>query len=113
MDHCACHHAPVPRVVTLAEPVLHLRLPHELQHCGRRDRSGNRARGQIAGGGGGRVKLTVDGELDGLLLLDGSRGVDLHVRRLLLPGLRHGGCGGCLPVAVARACGLRRSDAFV
>jgi len=48
----ACHHAPVPCVVTLAETVLHLRLPHELQHYARRDQSGNRARGQIAGGGG-------------------------------------------------------------
>jgi hypothetical protein len=57
----------------------------------------------------GRVKLTVDGEPDGRLLLDGSGGVDLHVRRLLVPGLRHGGCGGCVPAAVGE---LRASDAF-
>jgi hypothetical protein len=28
------NHEPVPRVVALAETVLHLRLPQELQHCG-------------------------------------------------------------------------------
>lgn len=40
-------------------------------------------------------KLTVDGESDGRLFLDGGGGVDLHVRWLLVRGLRHGGgCGG-------------------
>lgn len=50
-------------------------------------------------------KLTVDGESDGRLLL-GDGGVDLHVRRLLIRGLRHG-------VAVPAEADLRRecSDA--
>lgn len=67
--------SPVPRVVALAETMLHLRLPHELKH--------------------------VDGESDGRLLL-GDGGVDLHVRRLLIRGLRHG-------VAVPAEADLRRS----
>lgn len=91
------HNAPVPRVVALAETMLHLRLPHELKHCRRRDPSGEGTRGQIAGGFVEReeAKLTVDGESDGRLLLEGGGGVDLHVRRLLVRGLRHDrGCGG-------------------
>jgi hypothetical protein len=46
-------------------------------------------------------KLTVDGESDGRLLL-GDGGVDLHVRRLLIRGLRHG-------VALPAEADLRRS----
>ena len=60
-------------------------------------------------------KLTVDGESAGRLLLDGGGGVDLHVRWLLVRGLRHdGGCGGgpaaeCSDAVETKGCGVRAS----
>jgi hypothetical protein len=50
------------------------------------------------------VKLTVDGEPDGLLLLRG--GVDLHVRQRVLRGLRHGEGRRRRAVCLRRRAGL-------
>ena len=57
-------------------------------------------------------RLTVDGESDGRLLLDGGGGVDLHVRWLLVRGLRHdGGCGGGPPAECSDAVETKGADA--